>query len=246
MKNNIIVLAILILFINISNVNGSKSDIVKREFCLYTETNMVKVTNPFYLDDDNNTVYFDNIEKYAEILGPMWFGVAYCGNDTLVNSIGNYYKITKIPNVKKRDKSKDNDNDNNNNDKDGNDNTNNNDNADDKKFDGYFDNNPNENIYKIRTLEEYKEEYDKLYKNLMKDGLKSVSLTSNNPAYNPYHPALIRVKNVKHPNFIKLQYAYPYNLDKTDKYMEKMDEKNNIYKECGMIRSSPGSSLICS
>ena len=80
----------------------------------------------------------------------------------------------------------------------------------------------------------------------MDKGIKSIALTSSNPAYNPYHPALIRVKNVEHPNFIKLEYSYPYNLDKANKAMELVDKEKNLYKECGMIKSSPGSSLICS
>jgi len=34
-------------------------------------------------------------------------------------------------------------------------------------------------------------------KNFIKNGMKSLSLTSKNPAYNPYHPDLIIIKEYR-------------------------------------------------
>jgi len=43
---------------------------------------MVRRINPYNVDSNNNTSYFDNIENYARCIGPDWFGVSYCGNNT--------------------------------------------------------------------------------------------------------------------------------------------------------------------
>ncbi|ORX96173.1 hypothetical protein LY90DRAFT_643553 [Neocallimastix californiae] len=230
MKFYMIASLFIVLILNtISSFSNpiENSDISIKEFCLYTKSGMIKVTNPFYINKSNETIYFENIEEYAKYIGPTWFGVANCGNNTLVNYIGEYYKISENPekaNKKREEANKKNNEENYNN----------------------IGSNEDENVYKILTLDEYRNEYKRIYEKLMKNGLKSISLTSENPAYNPYHPSLIRVKNVKNPNFIKLQYYIPYNLKESKKFMELIEGETNKFKECGMIKGAPGSSLICS
>ncbi|ORX61121.1 hypothetical protein BCR36DRAFT_273234 [Piromyces finnis] len=58
----------------------------------------------------------------------------------------------------------------------------------------------NEDIFRHRTLEEYYKNLDKL----IKDRTNSVSLTSKNPAYNPYHPLLIHAEDSMGPNVITI------------------------------------------
>jgi len=73
------------------------------EFCLYTKNSVIKTINPFYVDlDSDKTIYFNNIEEYTKYLGPNWAGVSYCGNNTLVNYVGEYYKIVENKNFNKR------------------------------------------------------------------------------------------------------------------------------------------------
>jgi len=122
-----------------------------KEFCIYTESSMVRMINLYYVDFSNNTIYFENIEDYARYIGPDWFGVSYCGNNTVVNNIGNYFKVTENKKIDKREDKKDN-----------------------EKYkesdatDDAYDDDDNLSIYRCRTLEEYKEEYKKLYEKFYK------------------------------------------------------------------------------
>ena len=35
---------------------------------------ITKIVNPFYMNANNETVYFDTIEEYSKYIGPTWFG----------------------------------------------------------------------------------------------------------------------------------------------------------------------------
>ncbi|ORX41565.1 hypothetical protein BCR36DRAFT_218421, partial [Piromyces finnis] len=64
----------------------------KKEFCLHNYNGITKIVDPFYINSKNETIYFDTIEEYSKYIGPTWFGVAYCGNNTIVNNVGRYFK----------------------------------------------------------------------------------------------------------------------------------------------------------
>ncbi|OUM58767.1 hypothetical protein PIROE2DRAFT_15871, partial [Piromyces sp. E2] len=190
------------------------------KFCLYTSNSMIKMVNPFYINSQNETIYFDNIEEYAKYIGPDWTGVGICGEDKVVNNIGEYFTVMKSDKLDKRSNSEN----------------------DNKKSDSNADNDSNENnkknlvdkseenIYRHRTLEEYKEYYKKLLDALIDNRTDSVSLTSRNPAYNPYHPLLVHADNIKGTNVITI--------------LE--DEENNDFGNCEISANNmEKSSMTC-
>ena len=69
-----------------------------RVFCRYNYNGLSKVYDPAYFDNEGNIVYAKTIEEYAKVLGPTWYGVSWCDNSTMVNSIGMYYDISSIQN----------------------------------------------------------------------------------------------------------------------------------------------------
>jgi len=104
----------------------------------------MKTTNPFYVDlNSDETIYFNTIKEYAKYLLPDWAGISICGDDTLVNYIGECFKIVENKNFNKR-KRKDEDGPN--------------------EFSDITD----EDINKSCTVEEYREKYKKLYDDLIK------------------------------------------------------------------------------
>jgi hypothetical protein len=58
--------------------------------------------NPFYINSQNETVYFDNVEEYAKFVGPTWSGVGICGENTIVNNVGEYFTVFKSDKLDKR------------------------------------------------------------------------------------------------------------------------------------------------
>ncbi|ORX41590.1 hypothetical protein BCR36DRAFT_227590, partial [Piromyces finnis] len=134
----------------------------KKEFCLHNYNGITKIVDPFYINSKNETIYFDTIEEYSKYIGPTWFGVAYCGNNTIVNNVGRYFKYI-------GDDRNNNNNNNNNNSDNGNDNG-----------------NDNKNFLNLHTKEEFTNYYSNLYDKLMdpEKPLKCVPLNSVNPAYN--------------------------------------------------------------
>jgi len=216
-------------------------------FCLYSKNKVIKTVDPFYLDSTNKTIYFDRIEDYARYIGQMWIGVSNCKNVVLVNSVGEYYKIKPI---KKRLISNKNDNND----------TNYNTNSQIEKND--IDDNivklfnttnaDDDNILKDRTITDYKKYYYNIYKKFIKNGLKCLALTSKNPAYNPYHPALIQVsnKNDKPANIIQVMgISYDENYQKYLKTLKEANENKSTkdkYVECGTVRNMTScSSVTC-
>ena len=77
------------LFLLLSLIIFANSSLAKREFCLYGYEGITRVVDPYYTDSNNETVYYETIEKFA---GPTWFGVSMCGNNTVVNNVGRYFK----------------------------------------------------------------------------------------------------------------------------------------------------------
>ena len=59
-------------------------------FCHYNHQGITKVYDPAYFDKKGNIVYAETIEECAKVLGPTWYGVSWCDNSTMVNSIGLY------------------------------------------------------------------------------------------------------------------------------------------------------------
>ena len=110
-----------------------------KEFCLFTKNSVIKTIKPFYVDlNSNETIYFNTIEEYARYLWPDWAGVSICGNDTLVNYIGEYFKIAENKNFNKRKRK-------------------------DEDTTNELPDVTDEDINKSRTVEEYREKYKKLY-----------------------------------------------------------------------------------
>ncbi|KAG4089833.1 hypothetical protein H8356DRAFT_1356416 [Neocallimastix lanati (nom. inval.)] len=163
------------------------------EFCLYTKNSVIKTINPFYVDlDSDKTIYFNNIEEYTKYLGPNWAGVSYCGNNTLVNYVGEYYKIKN------------------------------------KKYESTTDNSfpetNDENIYKGRTLDDYRKMYKKLYDDLILAGFKKCRFNKD----------LIKVKNIRYTNMV------------TTSGIPENEDKGKDIKECGSFQLIEGSTYTCS
>ena len=216
----------------LSTSNSFSTTNDNREFCAYTNNDVVKIINPTYLDFNNNTVYFQSIEDYAKYIGPNWIGVSYCGNDTLVNNFGEYFKIVeskeKVKHEKRDATKKDKDESK--------------EESKDESIDDIFN-----NIYRARTKEDIKQEYEKIYKHLMKNGIRNVALTSINPAYNPYHKSLIKVQGIKEDetNIIQTM-GIPYDFKESQGYAILMNGTKSDMENCGRIYNMKDSSITCS
>jgi len=79
-----------ILFVRITLTNKTKV------FCLYNSEGLIKVYDPIYIDDKGNTVYAKTIEDHVKFFGPTWYGVSFCGNNSIVNSMGLYFDYIQI------------------------------------------------------------------------------------------------------------------------------------------------------
>jgi len=77
-----------------SNVIPESLDIVKNLFQKNSNLQVNKLY-PIYRNDKGKLVYAETIEEYARILGPTWYGVSFCNNNTLVNNLGLYFDISK-------------------------------------------------------------------------------------------------------------------------------------------------------
>ena len=148
-----------------------------REFCLYTSNSMLKMFNPFYINSQNETVYFDNVEEYAKFVGPTWSGVGICGENTIVNNVGEYFTVFKSDKLDKRSEKESDQKD-----------------KEDEKANKFG--KEEESIFKSNDLKDYKKYYKDLIDGLIFNRTNVVSLTSENPALNPYHPLLIHAKKI--------------------------------------------------
>ncbi|KAG4092744.1 hypothetical protein H8356DRAFT_1404499 [Neocallimastix lanati (nom. inval.)] len=164
-------------------------------FCRYNHKGVTKVYDPAYFDEDGNVVFAKTIEEYAKVLGPTWYGVSWCDNSTMVNSIGIYYDISSIQeNLRKRSNQDDETKDNN-----------------DMNNEISENKNKTENVNPYvrgkNTIEESKQiianYIDAIYDKLKESDKQCIPLVSNNPKFNPYHKSLIigindRVPNIRH------------------------------------------------
>jgi len=151
-----------------------------RIFCRYNHQGISKVYNPAYENSDGNIVYAKTIEEYAKVLGPTWYGVSWCDNSTMVNSIGLYFDITKIQKKLKENTKKS---------------SNNKPINSDKKNVKREENSQTTNYLRDKdNIEEYKKNVDKyvdeIYKELKRSKKECIPLVSVNPAFNPYHKSL--------------------------------------------------------
>jgi len=143
---------LLLIVINIITFSYSNSEVnnstENKEFCLYTKNSVIKTINPFYIDlTSDETIYFNTTEEYAKYLGPDWAGVSICGDETLVNYSGEYFKIVENKNFNKRKRK-------------------------DEDTTNELPDVTDEDINKSRKVEEYREKYKKLYDDLIEKGIK--------------------------------------------------------------------------
>ncbi|ORX64901.1 hypothetical protein BCR32DRAFT_250861 [Anaeromyces robustus] len=208
-----------------------------RVFCRYNYNGVSKVYDSAYFDNEGNVVYAKTIEEYAKVLGPIWYGVSWCDNSTMVNSIGIYYDISSIQD-KLRKRSVENSNDN----KDNNDNKNNTDTV-------YIDENSiidnpysrgNDTIsdFKNRTTTYINRIYDKL-KNTKQ---KCIPLVSVNPAFNPYHASLIVGVDNCLPN---ARYATGVVVNLPDSLGPVINSIPKGFTECGAVNNCEGCNVLC-
>ncbi|KAG4104866.1 hypothetical protein H8356DRAFT_1638435 [Neocallimastix lanati (nom. inval.)] len=155
-----IVLLTFILFIKITLTNKAK------EFCPYNSEGVIKIYDPIYIDDKGNTVYAKTIEEYAKFLGPTWYGVSFCGNNTIVNSMGLYFDISKSK-IQKREVENI---------------------SEEKEEKNFFRGN---NTLLDSDFKKLSEDYiNSIYDKLQNSKKRCIPLTSINPGFNPYHKNL--------------------------------------------------------
>ncbi|ORX75873.1 hypothetical protein BCR32DRAFT_284771 [Anaeromyces robustus] len=53
-------------------------------FCRYNYQGISKIYDPAYYDNQGQIVYAQTIKEYAKVLGPTWYGVSWCDNNTMV------------------------------------------------------------------------------------------------------------------------------------------------------------------
>jgi len=171
-------------------------------------------------------------------IGPDWFGVSYFGNNTVVNNVRSYFKVSENKKGKRENKTSKNIDVNN----DIPDSLKSNKNAKDANNE---ENEEELSIYRAPYKEEYKKEIKKLYENFIGKGMKSLSLTSKNPAYNPYQPALIKIKDIDEYkiNYITTM-GMPYEADKS-LYENLVKDGKSKFKDCASITREPGSVISC-
>ena len=133
---NLFLLIYLIIFDN--------NSLAEKEFCLYGYEGITKVVDPYYINSNNETVYFESIEEYSNFAGPIWFDVSFCGNNTVVNNVGQYFEYNKSN--KKRSSSTQ---------------------SKIKTFKNFVKRDNNDNIYNLSTEEEFSNYYKSLYDNLI-------------------------------------------------------------------------------
>jgi len=216
-----ILLFITSIITSVRTKSVNTTEIKHKEFCIYTINSMIKMVDPYYTDSSNNIVYFDNIEEYARYIGPDWFGVAYCGNSTLVNNIGEYFKVDENANYANRDIEESN--------------VQNEKQDDEDKI----------SIFKSRSIPEYKEKLEKIYKDFRENGLKGIPLASqHNPAYNPYHHTLIEIDGIRPDeiNFVTTM-GIPY-TGSEKLFKELAKDKKSDFIDCPSL-SNKGASITC-
>eukprot|EP00833_Pecoramyces_ruminatium_P013895 jgi/Orpsp1_1/1187927/evm.model.d7180000061214.1 len=88
-----------------------------------------------------------------------------------------------------------------------------------------------------------------LYKKLVdpKEPLKCIPLNSVNPAYNPYHPLLIKTSNSNRANVINnMGTSYGGNTNNIMKNINNTPEEDGKVQQCGIVYNMKDSSISCS
>jgi hypothetical protein len=212
-----------------------------RVFCRYNYNGLSKVYDPAYFDNEGNIVYAKTIEEYAKVLGPTWYGVSWCDNSTMVNSIGMYYDISSIQNKLRKRRLEDS-----NNNKESNENKDNNEN---KGNNGYIDENTvTDNPY-LRgndTISDFKNRtttyINKIYDKLKNTQQKCIPLASVNPAYNPYHKSLIIGVDSRIPN---ARYVTGVVVNLPDSLGSVINSIPKGFTECAAVNNCEGCSVLC-
>jgi hypothetical protein len=229
--------------------------LAKKEFCLYGYDGITQIIDPYYINSNNETIYFETIEEYAKYSGPTWFGVSICGNNTLVNNVGVYYEYVNTNKLYKENKTGEIETEKLNNKIDenieiinGNEKLNN-----FHKKNGIINkrekisNKDSIDVNNLNSKEEIREYYENLYKKLNITNLQCIPLTSINPAYNPYHKSLmVGIKNADKVNIIT-NIGSPIggsgkDLNGSDNI--KVGENIDI-NECGLVYNMKGATISC-
>jgi len=219
-----------------NNTTVSESKI----FCRYNQQGVSKVYDPAYEDGKGNIVYAQTIEEYAKVLGPTWYGVSWCNNSTMVNSIGLYFDISKVQKIlKEKQKEKDDKHDN-----------------ADKVYIKRDNENTKTNNYlrdkdNIKEYEENVSKYvDEIYKELKRGQKQCIPLVSVNPAFNPYHKSLIvgveGSPNIRDATGISISFSNS-DVESVIDY-NKFDMNNDFTKNiarCAGVSNCEGCNVIC-
>ncbi|ORX83723.1 hypothetical protein BCR32DRAFT_277804 [Anaeromyces robustus] len=221
------------------NTNTNSTLLSKsRIFCRYNNQGMSEVYNPSYGDEDGNLIFPQTIEEYAKALGPTWYGVSWCNNSTMVNSIGLYFDISDVLKKLKKQSNKtiikraviDNDSDIN-------------------------DRSANNILLRDKdNIEEYKKNADKyieeIYNELRRTEKKCIPLVSVNPAFNPYHKSL----TVDVGDSSNIRSAFGSYINFSDSVMKSVIDYNNLninndisnnFSQCVGVSNCKGCTIFC-
>ncbi|KAG4082269.1 hypothetical protein H8356DRAFT_1299853 [Neocallimastix lanati (nom. inval.)] len=198
--------------------NNTKENEIKesKEFCLYNSEGVIKIYDPIYRNNKGKLVHAETIEEYAKVLGPTWYGVSFCNNNTLVNSLGMYFDISNSK-LHKRSEEETPVND-------------------DNIFRG-------ENPLLESDYETITTKYiDNIYEELKNSEKKCMPLTSVSPGFNPYHKSLtIGIDNNNEPANIRFALGGFIKVDKKD-----FDDLPSGITKCNAVRSCKGCNVVCS
>jgi len=219
-------------------------------FCRYNYNGVSKVYDPAYFDSEGNVVYAETIEEYAKVLGPAWYGVSWCDNSIMVNSIGMYYDISSIQNkLRRRSLESSKDNKDNKDNKDSNDAKDGKDGNDAKSNNIYINEATVSNNPYFRgndTLSEFKNRtttyINKIYDKLKDTKQKCIPLVSVNPAYNPYHKSLIVGVDSRIPN---VRYVTGVVVNLPDSLGSVINSIPKGFTECAAVNNCEGCSVLC-
>jgi hypothetical protein len=198
--------------------NNTKENEIKesKEFCLYNSEGVIMIYDPIYRNNKGKLVHAETIEEYAKVLGPTWYGVSFCNNNTLVNSLGMYFDISNSK-LHKRSEEETPVND-------------------DNIFRG-------ENPLLESDYETITTKYiDNIYEELKNSEKKCMPLTSVSPGFNPYHKSLtIGIDNNNEPANIRFALGGFIKVDKKD-----FDDLPSGITKCNAVRSCKGCNVVCS
>jgi len=217
------VLLNLFFAINILAKESNLEKVESRVFCRYNYEGVTEVYDPAYFDEKGKVVYAKTIEEYAKVLGPSWYGVSWCDNSTMVNSIGVYYDISNIQHkLRRRDNQTP---------------------IENSPLEASASDNPFSRGES--TIEEYKNRtnayIDRIYEKLKSSNQQCIPLVSQNPKFNPYHSSLII--GVDHPPNIR--HATGGNFKISNSYNDIITTIPQGVTKCASVSHCEGCSVVC-